>query len=236
MNKNTEIFYIRELFRELKDLIKSSLDQITKYRYEIILKSDNSPVTNSDYLLEKIILNFLESKFNSIIFISEESYQKINEFSENQYYAIVDPLDGTENFSSGLKLWGVAISLWRYPKHLGSLLYLPEIDQSIMTGDKIKKVKSRVHGFSSSMNSEIVENIAKQQENRITGCAVYNYYCVITGSFKTFTNPKGAYIWDLAAGINIALENNCNVLVEGKVYDGRFLDPNKKYRIQIENK
>jgi myo-inositol-1(or 4)-monophosphatase len=234
MNKDS-VDFIRKVYFDLKYIIKDKLDEILNHRYEIKLKNDNSPVTNSDYILEKIIIDFLNSKFASIIFISEESYQEIKEFSENQYYAIIDPIDGTENFSSGLKIWGVAISIWRYPEHLGSLLFLPEINQSIMTGDKIKKVSSRIHGFSSSMNSDIVDSISKQQENRITGCAVYNYYCVITGSFKTFSNPKGAYIWDLAAGINIALENNCTVLVEGKVYDGRFLDPNKKYRIQISN-
>jgi myo-inositol-1(or 4)-monophosphatase len=234
MNHN-ELENMRISFIELKNLIKDNLDEIVKYRYEISLKNDNSPVTKSDLLMEKLILDFLNSKFDSIIFISEESYQGIKKFSKNQHYAIIDPIDGTENFSSGLKVWGIAISIWRYPVHVASLLYLPEMDQSIMTGDKINKITSRIHGFSSSMNNDIIDRINKQQENRITGCAVYNYFNVINGSFKTFSNPKGAYIWDLAAGINIALENNCNVLVEGKAYDGRFLNPNKKYCIEIIN-
>ena len=61
---------------------------------------------------------------------------------------------------------------------------------------------------------------------------MYNMLNVIKGSFKTFQNNNGANSWDILPGLNIALENNLSVFVEGKEYNGEFLQPNKKYRLK----
>nr|HRY62645.1 inositol monophosphatase [Candidatus Paceibacterota bacterium] len=73
-------------------------------------------------------------------------------------------------------------------------------------------------------------------EYRIMGCCVYNMYNVIKGSFAAFENPKGAYSWDIIAGLNLAAEHDLVVVVEGKKYNGEFLDPAKKYRFKIKQK
>lgn len=71
-------------------------------------------------------------------------------------------------------------------------------------------------------------------EYRIFGCAVYNIYNVIRGSFKRFINPKGAYVWDILPGTMLAFEQGCRVLVDDAPYNGTYLDPSRKYRITIE--
>ena len=37
------------------------------------------------------------------------------------WIAVLDPIDGTENFCSGLKEWGVSLSIWQGARHAGSL-------------------------------------------------------------------------------------------------------------------
>jgi myo-inositol-1(or 4)-monophosphatase len=223
----------RRLMQGLINLVKNNMHLIEESRYRIKIKPDGSPVTASDVLLEDMIRKYLETELPGVNFAGEESFSGTAKDNNQGYYAILDPIDGTENFCSGLKEWGVSFTLWHDDNHLGSLLYMPELDEHLMTGDSIKRIHSRIHGFSSSMCQEILDGMASSSESRLMGCAVYNLYNVIRGAFSRFTNPRGAYAWDLLPGLMLALEHNCLVTVEGKPYAGKFLKPGKKYCVDI---
>ncbi len=211
------------------------METIEEQRYNIEMKADGSPVTASDLLLESIIREHLEEELHEITFAGEESFTAIAGDCTKGYYAILDPIDGTENFCSGLKEWGISFTLWHDGKHLGSLLFMPELNEYLMTGDTIQPIRSRIHGFSSSICQEILDGMANTTESRLMGCAVYNLYNVIRGAFSRFTNPRGAYAWDLLPGLMLALEHQCLITVEGKPYAGEFLEPGKKYRVDIRH-
>jgi myo-inositol-1(or 4)-monophosphatase len=227
---------IDNLILSIKDLVVNKLPEINLSRYSIEYKEDGSPVTQSDKMLENDVKSILQSQLPDLKFIGEESFDFKKRDGDRGYLAILDPIDGTENFCSGLKEWGVSLGIWQEGKHVGSLLMMPELGESLRTGQKIEKVNSRITGFSSSFTEEIAEGIRDSVEYRVTGCAVYNIFNVIRGSFSRFVNPKGAYIWDLLPGIMLALENGCEVLIDDQVYDGKLLDPTKKYRIDIRHR
>ncbi len=226
----------RALMVETVALIKVNLPRVLKQRYEITLKEDGSPVTKADVFLENLISDFIKTKIQKVTVIGEESY--VNSFEElsDSYFVVIDPIDGTENFCSGLKEWGVSFSLWHGREHLGSFLFMPELDELLMTGDSLTPINSRIHGFSSSMCQEILDLMTGVRESRVMGCAVYNIYNVIRGSFSRFTNPRGAYVWDLLPGLMLALEHQCEVKVNGELFDGEFLNPNQKYRVDIQHR
>lgn len=228
--------HVRALMNDLIALIKDLNPEIQKLRYNITYKEDNSPVTLADKLIENEVYKFLSKKLDPLVFIGEESFSFQWEEAQDSYIAILDPIDGTENFCSGLKEWGMSFSLWKGTQHLGSLLFLPELNEHIMTGDQVSKIQSRITGFSSSYSQEISDGIKEAQEYRVTGCAVYNLFNVIRGSFKRFVNPKGAYVWDLLPGTMLALEQGCEVKLDGKLYNGELLNPNRKYRIDIQQR
>ena len=69
----------------------------------------------------------------------------------------------------------------------------------------------------------------------IVGSAAFNLFCVATGRLRSFHNPIGAHAWDLVAGVNLALEQGCEVLIDGEVYEGKFLKPTKKYCVDVFN-
>ena len=226
----------RALMQGLMDLIRAHMDRIEALRYDIMLKPDNSPVTAADVFIEHLIRDWLTERLPGVVFAGEETFSADTALSSTGYYAILDPIDGTENFCSGLKEWGVSFTLWRGRQHLGSLLFLPELGEHLMTGDKLKPIRSRIRGFSSSMCPEILQGMAETQESRLMGCAVYNLYNVVRGAFARFTNPRGAYAWDLLPGLMLAREHHCEIEVEGKPYHGEFLEPGRKYRVDIRHR
>jgi myo-inositol-1(or 4)-monophosphatase len=224
------------LLKNISILVSSEIFNIKNNRYDIEYKDDGSPVTKADILVEKLIRDFLVKQIPNLKFIGEESFDFKEGFDSSGYVAILDPIDGTENFCSGLKEWGVSLGIWHDGKHLGSLLMMPELGESIITGDKLPKLHSRITGFSSSYADEIATGIRDAGEYRVTGCAVYNLFNVIRGSFCRFINPKGAYVWDLLPGVMLALEHGCEVLLDDKPYYGEFLDPTRKYRVDIRHR
>ena len=223
-----------DFLNELWEIIIFNLDKTLSLRKEITYKNDGSPVTSADLWHEEIISKFLLEKFTNIMIISEESYQG-EKIPENGWIAILDPIDGTENFASGLKEWGVALSIWKDQKHICSSLYLPELNDYLITGQKVEKFKSRIIGCSSSFNEEIGEIIKNNMESRIIGCCAYNSFNVIKGSYKQFINPKGAYCWDLQASLMLAQEHSCKIDLNGKKYYGELLAPNKRHCVFISN-
>jgi fructose-1,6-bisphosphatase/inositol monophosphatase family enzyme len=107
------------------------------------------------------------------------------------------------------------------------MIALPELDIYLKTGDTVPNYESRIYGISSSLLKEDLLNLEEGFEYRIMGCSMYNMYNVISGSYAIFQNPKGAHSWDILPGLNLAVEN--------RIYNGEFLQPNKKYRFRVEH-
>lgn len=226
----------RTLLEGVRDFVEASLPEVQALRYFVEYKSDGSPVTQADKWLEDNVHKWLLERCPGLQFIGEETFDANQWTEQNGVLAVLDPIDGTENFCSGLKEWGVSLGLWSEGQHLGSLLMLPELGESLITGDKPQKLNSRITGFSSSYHSAIAAGIAEAVEYRVTGCAVYNLYNVTRGAFSRFINPKGAYVWDLLPGIMLALEHGCEVILDEEPYNGQLLDPTRKYRVDIRHR
>ncbi len=224
----------KDICREIYDLIRANLSSILSYRDTGHLKEDGTFVSKGDLLCEEIIFKYLRDNLSNYSVISEESSKTLNPADACEFVVTVDPIDGTENFVSGLKEWGVGISIYRNMQHYQSMIALPELGICLCSGDKIeKKFNSRILGLSSYMTQADFENLDTQYEYRIMGCCMYNMYNVIRGSYKQFQNIKGCYSWDLLPGINIALEQGLDVEIDNKKYSGEFLEPNKKYQVKV---
>jgi len=224
----------RSTAEAVRDLVKGLLPAIEARRYDITWKLDGSPVTAADLLVEDEVSSLLRQRLGDLRFIGEETGDS-GTTSESGWSAVLDPIDGTENFCSGLKEWGVSLSLWQGGEHAASMLYLPELDECLITGDEVTPRRSRILGLSSTLSEELVESLRQAGEARIIGCAVYNMFNVVRGSYYRFLNPVGARSWDLQAGVMLALENGLDVLLDGKPYTGSFLLPDRKYRVDIRH-
>lgn len=222
--------------KDIKELVDVNLNQILMLRDTGELKADNTFVSKGDLLCQQLIMSFIREKLRDCYIISEEleGFNPV-EISSHEYVVTIDPIDGTENFVSGLKEWGVGVSIYKEMRHYQSMIYLPELNESLITGEKIeRKFKSRICGLSSYMTPDDFKGIGKEYELRIMGCCMYNMLNVIKGSYLQFTHLKGCYSWDILPGLNLALEHGKHVEIEGKPYKGEFLMPKVRYHFTIK--
>lgn len=82
---------------------------------EVSVKHDNSFVTRVDRESQDMILDYLRAQFADIPFIAEEKENR-REASQEGYYFVVDPLDGTATFVSGVPFFCVSIALYKGPR------------------------------------------------------------------------------------------------------------------------
>lgn len=223
----------RKFINHIIELILENMANILTLRYSMRIKNDQTPVTDADFFLEELIKNYVCGHLENVSFIGEESFFE-SQIDYAGFQVIVDPIDGTENFTSGLKEWGVSCGIWYNKEHLASFLLMPELGLKLMTGDKIKRLhSSRITGVSSGISEKLLQTMKEPGQYRIMGCATYNIYNVINGSYKRFINPEGTYVWDILPGLMLSLEQGCRVYVNEKEFQGEFLDPNRKYRVDI---
>lgn len=217
-------------------LIREALPRVLSLRTSKVLKSDDSYVSKGDLYMDDLIRQFLVSNYGDIQIVSEETHKGTPvDLHACQFTAVVDPIDGTENFVSGLREWGVGICIFEGEKHKESLIALPELDEYICTGDTLERFESRISGLSSSLTKEHLIALEPGFEYRIIGCCMYNMLQVVKGSFATFTNPKGANAWDILPGMQLALEQKLNITIDNIPYHGEFLQPTQKYCFSIRN-
>ncbi len=221
--------------KHLIGIIKNNLNEIKKLKSTFYKKSDGSHVSEGDLLIQKLLQDEISTNFDKYFLISEEN-DHIDKWEDYNDFIVLDPIDGTENFISGMMEWGVGISVFENKKHQESVILLPDMNLQIMSGDKIIKNKSRIVGMSTRHFKKGLEPCDKNFDYRALGCSMINMYYVLTGSFNHYVDPIGGFVWDILPGLNLALENEMDVYVDDKLYNGEFLSPEKRYKIKISNK
>jgi myo-inositol-1(or 4)-monophosphatase len=85
-------------------------------------KSQGNLVTDADILSEKLIIDFLKREYPDFSILSEESNPSA---SVSGYTWVVDPLDGTNNYTYGIPLFCVNIALVQDEEILLGITYDP---------------------------------------------------------------------------------------------------------------
>ena len=88
-------------------------------------ESQSSIVTEADFASDSVISGIIRKKYPSHNLISEETGFLNN---NSEYTWIIDPLDGTSNFASGIPWFGILISLFRKDEPFMGGAYLPVQD------------------------------------------------------------------------------------------------------------
>lgn len=82
--------------------------------------------TEADLASEKVIFEMVQKNFPKHNFLSEEMGLVDN---KNEYTWVVDPIDGTVNFSHGQVLWGVSMALFKKDKPIMGVIYMPVLKE-----------------------------------------------------------------------------------------------------------
>lgn len=212
-------------------------------RGNYVLKNDGSPVGDLDIAIENFILQRLPVLLPGFQLIGEES-QFPAEWNGN--YVVVDPVDGTENYVSGIPIWGTGIALFVENQLAASWVSFPEINMGVaskaLDGFLVENFsvfrgplkESRVAAYSSNSNWEMV---AKDfpEEIRVFGCSLFNLSLAATNSITFNSSSKGVRLWDIVPAALVALESGKKVKINGEEYYGEFLNPNFRFVVEIQS-
>ena len=73
-------------------------------------KSDGTPVTDADLHAVLVLANAIRTAFPDHEIVSEEA---VTTWNGSEWTWVIDPIDGTSNFTSGVPYWCIAIALLR---------------------------------------------------------------------------------------------------------------------------
>ena len=96
----------------------------TKRPLEAQKKKDGSFVTAGDYLVNSLLVNYLNKTFPNDAILSEE-LPCTPEIYDAKRYWVIDPIDGTHNFMAGSPEFAVLLALWQGSECLFGCGYFP---------------------------------------------------------------------------------------------------------------
>ena len=113
---------MNNICENFRQIIINSLEDIKNLKNKTIQKSDNSFVSEGDLLVQKLITQEIKENYSNYFLISEENDHK-EKWKDYNDFIVLDPIDGTDNFISGMKEWGVGISVFKNKKHIESMIF-----------------------------------------------------------------------------------------------------------------
>ena len=115
----------------LRDLLlqagKLALGQ--RGRFVAAAKPDASPVTEVDKQVEAYLIERISARCPGQPILSEESGLHPQLLSSSEFTWVIDPIDGTRSFATGLPIWGISIGVLRRGLPAAGGLYMPVSDE-----------------------------------------------------------------------------------------------------------
>ena len=195
------------------------------------MKSDHAwdVVTKADLLSEKIIISALKKKYPEHGIVSEER-GALNEGAE--YVWIIDPIDGTLNFSLGVPMFGVMICLVHRGDVILSAINLPATGElffakagkgAYLNGKRIRC--SRMKNFDNSFGcgsatmsgrtAKFVRQVLRAgRKHRIqlgSFGSMSSNACYVACGRRDWIVPLNGKVWDFAPAYLMLKESGCKV-------------------------
>lgn len=178
-------------------------------------KADGTLVTQSDKWADETIREAITSHFPEHGILSEEGE---HQFPDTEWCWIIDPVDGTTNFTRGIPIWAISLGLLYQGTPVFGYVDLPPIRQAFhgfwtgesgitgvengafMNGRPIKSstdAPSNNHFFNLCSRSASMMQQPLPCKIRMLGVASYNFLTIATGTALggVEATPK---IWDMA--------------------------------------
>ena len=196
-------------------------------------KGDNSILTEADIIMQEVVKSRLNELDEDILFLGEEmSEQEQRDVLQQSDQAtwVLDPLDGTTNFSAGIPYYATSLALIENGEVILGLVYDPERDECFyaekdqgakyQVGDRtpvnIDKNTSSIKLSDAvacidlkRLSTELATKIVTQhpfRSQRSFGGVALDWCWLAAGRFDVYLHGK-QNIWDYAAGQFIFTES-----------------------------
>ena len=222
MNNNELEDIAKNLIKTTELAGKKSIE-IQEQGLKIITKPDNSPVTNGDLEVNKMITEKIKNLTPNIPIISEETVD-LKKKNTLKTFWLIDPIDGTKEYIAGKDEYTINAALvLNYVPTIGLLgapkknrlfysygknnSYMIESGKTIKLDCKKKTTKGKIFdvSFAEKPAPLILDILKKHKVESFTPMHSSYKFCVIaTGEFDFYAAKERAYEWDYAAGHAIA--------------------------------
>jgi len=232
------------------------------------IKSDATLVTEIDLKvsdnINKVIKEY--SILNNLDFsiIDEEKSPNLDNYLNSEYSWIIDPIDGTVNYSLNFPLWGVSIGLFKNMKPYAGGIYIPVLKILILTDNEkvylynfednnLEEYEPNNRNLSNNVGINYIVNMTNKSNKgfRITegmvtimNAAICNLYFTITGS--SLATIQSVRLWDNAACFSIGnklgykaynINNQKEIIqIDGSIIDTKFQHKENFVYCKEENK
>ena len=220
---NNELKNIAENLIKTTELAGKKSIELYKKGLKKIVKPDNSPVTNGDLEVDKILSEKIRELTPNIPIISEETVDLKKKNTLSTFW-LIDPIDGTREYIAGQDEYTInaalivdyvpTIGLVDAPKK-NRLFYtfgknnsfMIENNETIKLNCKKKTPKGKIFAVSgSSKPGDLILNVLKKYNvtNFTPMHSSYKFCVIATGEFDFYAAKERAYEWDYAAGHAVA--------------------------------
>src|SRR5262245_23147698 len=111
-----------------KEAGRLTLRYFQQDNYQVERKTDTSPVTIADRSAEQLLRDRIAAAFATDGILGEEFGTTAGTSGFNW---ILDPIDGTKSFISGVPLYGTMVAVEHEGRALAGLVYMPGLDEGV---------------------------------------------------------------------------------------------------------
>ena len=220
---NIELENITKNLIETTELAGKKSIELRNQGLKTIIKPDNSPVTNGDLEVNKMLTEKIQKLTPNIPIISEETVD-LKKRNTLKTFWLIDPIDGTKEYIAGKDEYTINAALilnyvptigllgapkknrlfYSYGKHNSFMI---EHGKTIKLDCKKKTTIGKVFAVSGAEkpSSLILDVLKKHKVESFTPMHSSYKFCVIaTGEFDFYAARERAYEWDYAAGHAVA--------------------------------
>ncbi|MEX2174283.1 MAG: histidinol-phosphatase [Pirellulaceae bacterium] len=197
-----------------------TLEYFQRDNYTVERKDDRSPVTVADRSAEQLLRERIAAAFPSDGILGEE-LGRTNGSSD--YNWILDPIDGTKSFISGVPLYGTLVAVEHQGRAIVGAVYLPGLDEGVyasagegawhVRGESVPQrasvskkprladgllVTSQVDTFAKRGARGAYDRLEQAASIARTWGDCYGYLLVATGRAEVMVDPL-LNVWDAAA-------------------------------------
>jgi 3'(2'), 5'-bisphosphate nucleotidase len=190
------------------------------------IKSDNTPVSNGDLEVNKIIMKKIKELTPHIPIVSEETAENKSEKNLTDFW-LIDPIDGTYDYINNLEEFTINAGLIINKKPVAGLIYAPskkrmfysygeELAFEIIKGEVNKldclknfdKNNIKFVSYSNKIKPEIEKIHKELNVKKFVRMKSSLKFCVIAaGEYDGYVAEPRACEWDVAAGHAILIHS-----------------------------
>ena len=214
-----------EIKKIVEDLVQTFLDagkislNLRRKGLTKEIKTDNTPVSNGDLEVNKILTKKILDLTPNILIVSEEASEN-KTLNNLENFWLIDPIDGTYDYINDLDEFTINAGLIIQKKPVAGLIYAPAKNRmfysygdglsfELVNGEPIKldhsknfnKNEIKFVSYSNKIKPEIDEIYKKLNVKKYVRMKSSLKFCVIAaGEYDGYVAEPRASEWDIAAG------------------------------------